>query len=90
MPNPTSDDTLEAFLRAAIARAAIDCQHVDPAGPIYDTTRACTECAAGAVMDTLRIGDALDAFRARYTGLMIVTRQEIPAAQVAPAYRGSV
>jgi hypothetical protein len=63
---PDPDEQLSKYIRQAVERAADECDHTDPAGPIYPTTRACSTCTTTAVLNLFHTADALDAWRRRY------------------------
>lgn len=45
-----ANQAVEFALTIVIERAAAACEHTDPAGPIYDSTRACTGCVVTALV----------------------------------------
>lgn len=63
-----ADGPLELLITTAIHRAAGACEHPDPGGPIYESDRACAQCAAAAVMDLFRTADAIHLLQARAAG----------------------
>lgn len=69
---------VEFSLTIVVERAARACEHTDPAGPIYDSTRACTGCVVAAVMEFMR-GPAPADKAARAALFDAVTRDLQPA-----------
>lgn len=56
---PDPHTQLEQLVRRALERAAPDCDHPDPGGPIYEPTRGCAQCGAAAVLELFHTADAI-------------------------------
>lgn len=59
------DSPLELLITTAIHRAAGACEHPDPGQPIYESDRACAQCAAAAVLALFQTADAIHILQTR-------------------------